>query len=89
MWEDEMHSLPKDVLIYLLQYLDAWSIMRVRQCSTRYALHGQSDLIWHRLTMKEFGAVEKTDVLPVATSWFSRRPEDYSQEEWRLRSTTI
>lgn len=66
-----MDSLPKDVLIYLLQKLDTASVLIIRQCARRYAFHGQSDLIWHRLTMEEFGTVEKIDVIPAATIWLT------------------
>lgn len=66
-----MDSLFKDVLIYLLQKLDANSVLAMRRVAKRYALYGKSDLLWQRLTIDEFGAVEQTDVVPTAADWFT------------------
>nr|MBA3757209.1 hypothetical protein [Nitrosomonas sp.] len=65
-----MDSLPKDVLIYLLQFLNAESVATVNALARHYSLHAKSDLIWQRLTLEEFGTVNKTDINPVAASWF-------------------
>lgn len=65
-----MDSVPKDVVILILEYLDAKSVVAVSRCARRYSACYKSDIVWRRHLVEEFGPVEKSDVEPVASTWW-------------------